>query len=57
VPDLYDVAFSFLAEDEPTARALSEKLAGRISTFVFSERQRDLAGCGRTCREHENLAS
>jgi hypothetical protein len=44
VPDLYDVAFSFLAEDEPTARALSEKLAGRISTFVFSERQRDVAG-------------
>jgi hypothetical protein len=36
--------FSFLAEDEPTARALSEKLAGRVSTFVFSRQQNDLAG-------------
>jgi hypothetical protein len=44
VSDLYDVAFSFLAEDEPTARALSEKLVGALSTFVFSEQQKDLAG-------------
>jgi len=44
VPDPYDVAFSFLAEDEPTVHALSEKLVGRVSTFVYSERQKELAG-------------
>ena len=41
---MYDIAFSFLADDEPPARALSEKLAGRATTFVYSERQKDLAG-------------
>jgi hypothetical protein len=44
VPEQYDVAISFLADDEPTARALSERLAGQVSTFVYSERQKDLAG-------------
>lgn len=40
----YDVAVSFLAQDEPLALELSETLAGRMTLFVYSERQRDLAG-------------
>lgn len=40
----YDVAVSFLAQDEPLALELSQTLAGRMTLFVYSERQRDLAG-------------
>lgn len=42
----YDVAFSFLGADEPTARQLNDLLAGRLRTFIYSdaERQVQLAG-------------
>jgi hypothetical protein len=40
----YDVAVSFLAADEPRAVELAEALAGRLRAFVYSERQRELAG-------------
>jgi hypothetical protein len=40
----YDVAVSFLAADEPRALELAEALAGRLRAFVYSERQRELAG-------------
>jgi hypothetical protein len=40
----YDVAVSFLAADEPRAVELAEGLAGRLRAFVYSERQRELAG-------------
>ena len=38
-----DVAFSFLNDDEPTARALAERLPG-ASTFVFTRQQEEIAG-------------
>jgi hypothetical protein len=45
MPDFkYEVAFSFLADDEPTARALSELLSPKVTTFVYSERQIELGG-------------
>jgi hypothetical protein len=40
----YDVAVSFLALDEPRAVELAETVAGRLRAFVYSERQRELAG-------------
>jgi hypothetical protein len=43
-PHLYDVAFSFLAPDEPLALELKDLLEDRFSTFVFSQKQESLAG-------------
>jgi hypothetical protein len=40
----YDVAFSFLAEDEGLARELNELIRERAATFLYSERQAVLAG-------------
>jgi len=40
----YDVAFSFLAVDEGLALDLGNVLRNRLSVFVYSERQKDLAG-------------
>jgi len=40
----YDVAFSFLKEDEGIAVHLNDLLKGRYSTFVYSDRQKELAG-------------
>lgn len=40
----YDVAFSFLGQDEPTASALNDLLAERFSTFLYSKQQERLAG-------------
>lgn len=40
----YDVAFSFLAEDEPVANQINALIKGRLKTFVYSERQSELAG-------------
>jgi hypothetical protein len=40
----YDAAFSFLSEDEPLALKPAELLKGRYSVFVYSERQKELAG-------------
>ena len=40
----YDVGFSFLAEDEGLALRLAELLTDRFRTFVFSQRQKELAG-------------
>lgn len=39
-----DFAVSFLAEDESVALELSAQLRGRLSSFVYSERQKDLVG-------------
>jgi hypothetical protein len=48
-PDLfkYDVAFSFLAEDEALARCLNDILASRVSTFFYSDSQRQKHIAGR----------
>jgi hypothetical protein len=40
----YDVAFSFLAPDEPLATRLSDQLAGRVEVFLYSRRQEEIAG-------------
>jgi hypothetical protein len=40
----YDVALSFLSQDEPLARSLSAQLSESLSVFVYSERQKELAG-------------
>ena len=39
-----DVALSFLAEDEPLALRLNDLLKDRLSTFLYSERQLEIAG-------------
>jgi hypothetical protein len=42
---IYDVAISFLAQDEATARALHEELeAAGLKVFFFPRRQKELAG-------------
>ncbi len=40
----YDVAFSFLAQDENIANRLNDALSGRVKTFLYSEQQKKLAG-------------
>jgi hypothetical protein len=40
----YDIAFSFLASDEPTAIQINERLRDRVRTFLYSERQGAIAG-------------
>lgn len=39
-----DAAFSFLAADEGLANSIASKLAERLNVFVYSERQKELAG-------------
>ncbi len=40
----YDVAFSFNALDEGVATQVNDLLAPRLKTFIYSERQREIAG-------------
>jgi len=40
----YDVAFSFLAEDEGLAIKINDILEGRLSTFIYSRKQGEIAG-------------
>lgn len=40
----YDVAFSFLSGDEPVATQLNDLLQDRLSTFLYSKRQGEIAG-------------
>lgn len=40
----YDVAFSFLAEDEPLATELNDLLQDRLRTFLYSKKQGEIAG-------------
>ena len=40
----YAVAFSFLAEDEPLAAELNDLLEDRLSTFLYSKKQGEIAG-------------
>jgi hypothetical protein len=40
----FDVAFSFLAQDEPLATQLNDLLQDRIKTFLYSKKQGELAG-------------
>jgi hypothetical protein len=40
----YDVAFSFVQEDEQLANEIEHLLADRLTTFIYSSRQKELAG-------------
>ena len=40
----YDIAFSFLAEDENTAERIADELRDRMNVFIYSERQKDIVG-------------
>jgi hypothetical protein len=40
----YDVAFSFLSQDEPLALQINDLLRDRMKTFVYWEHQEELAG-------------
>jgi len=40
----YDVAFSFLAEDEALAIELNDLLQDRLSTFLYSKKQEEISG-------------
>jgi hypothetical protein len=40
----YEISFSFLASDEQLAVQLNDLLRGRYTTFLYSERQREIAG-------------
>jgi hypothetical protein len=40
----YDIAFSFHSKDEGIATELNDRLRDRFNTFLYSERQKELAG-------------
>ena len=40
----YDVAFSFLAQDEVLAMQLADQFEGRLRVFLYSRKQEQLAG-------------
>lgn len=40
----YDIAFSFSADKEHVANKLNELLTNRVECFIYSERQKELAG-------------
>lgn len=40
----YDVSFSFLTRDEGLAMQLNDLLQDRVQTFIYTERQKELAG-------------
>ena len=40
----YDIAFSFLQRDEELAFKISNELSARLTTFIYSEKQKELAG-------------
>lgn len=40
----YDVAFSFLSEDEPRATQLNDLVQDRLRTFLYSKKQGEIAG-------------
>lgn len=43
-PYKYDVAFSFCVQDEPLANQLNDLLQDRVSTFLYSRKQGEIAG-------------
>jgi hypothetical protein len=57
----FDVAFSFLSQDEGLAMQLNDLLQDRVKTFVYPERQKELAGTdgeetfGKVFREEARL--
>jgi hypothetical protein len=47
----FDLGFSFLGEDEPLARSLNDALKDRISTFIYSDAERQVQLAGRDGEE------
>jgi hypothetical protein len=43
-PYEYDLAFSFLAQDEPLAQQIADLVSERFNVFIYSEQQKSLAG-------------
>jgi hypothetical protein len=43
----YDVAFSFLGNDEGLASTLNERLRTRVRTFLYSDAERQIVLAGR----------
>ena len=40
----YDIAFSFLSQDETVAQQINDELQDRYRTFIYTEQQKKLAG-------------
>lgn len=40
----YEVAFSFLQDDEPLALEIADRLRDRVKVFIYSENQKELIG-------------
>jgi hypothetical protein len=40
----YDVAFSFIEKDEQLVLQIADRIRGRVSVFIYSERQEVFAG-------------
>lgn len=40
----YEVAFSFVKDDEPLATAINDLIQERVATFLYSKRQEEIAG-------------
>jgi hypothetical protein len=55
---LYDVAFSFLSQDESLAVQLNDSLKDRLTTFIYSDskRQAELAGRDSADRDTKAMA-
>jgi hypothetical protein len=43
-PYEYDVAFSFMSQDEALATEINDLLQDRLKTFLYSKKQEELAG-------------
>ena len=41
---IYDIAFSFCAEDEELASSLYYEISKKYSAFIYTKKQEDLAG-------------
>ena len=52
----YDVAFSFLSQDEALAVDLNERLKDRVTTFIYSDRERQETLISREGEEAFRLA-
>ena len=52
----YDVAFSFLSQDEALAVDLNERLKDRLTTFIYTYRERQETSAGRDGDEALSLA-
>jgi hypothetical protein len=50
----FDVAFSFLSQDEPLARKLNDLLAARVKTYIYSDAEHQTMLAGQDGEEYFN---